>query len=143
MTKIVKAKIFFHKFDIKRIDQEGSWSKPYASFYLKLTMPLSQDGKGIDYLDQALDGNIKGLGNIGNVYKYIGEVDVDKKEPDLAFEKVQNFSKPHPLNDRSMMPGDIVLFPGDGAYFCEKEGWSKLSTEQVSKLIEKTACKID
>jgi hypothetical protein len=113
------AKIFFHKFDSDRIN-EGGWSSPYGDLYLRLT---NYTGDGIKALDEAMDEG---------VYEYVGEIDV--KTQDEAFAKVQNIDIAHPLDNRSMMKGDVVIINGKG-YFCENIGWSKLSSEQVTRLL--------
>ncbi len=118
---IEKAKIFFHKFDLKIFNQEEGWNSPYAQKYLHLTHPLK--GKSIDALDECIDEFI-----------FVGEIQIDS--PYKVFSKLQNAFKSHELNNRSMMVGDIIIFKNKG-YMVEGIGFSELNNEQIKKMLEK------
>jgi hypothetical protein len=115
----VKCDIYFSHFDSDRINQEG-WEGEEGKLYMRITGPFSST-LSIDALDEALD---KGK------YRFVGSLEL--KSPEQAWGIVQNIDEGHPLNDRSMMIGDVVIC-GDVGKMVETTGWSDLSQEQIDK----------
>ncbi len=115
------AKIFYAKFDSKRINAEG-WNSVYGRAVLKLTSPLKSQGEKTIYgVDTAL---------LMGAYQLIGEIDVEDENE--AFARLQNVDEAHELNNRSMSVGDVVMFE-DKAVVCKRMGWSGLSNYQIAE----------
>lgn len=124
----MNCNIYFHHFDIKKIN-EGGWEGKEGKLYLKYIKPLKKKEKSIDSLDTIIEKN---------KLKYIGELNL--KNPEDSMTILQNNEQPHKLNDRSMMNGDIVICENkDGpkiGKLAEFINWSDLNENQIN-LIEK------
>ena len=68
------------------------------------------------------------------IYKYIGEIIVSS--PQRAYENLQNdfYKDGHPLENRSMMVGDIVVSEFGEGFVCASIGYEKLETDVVAAL---------
>jgi len=116
----LKCDIYFSQFDTSEINAKG-WGCEEGDLLLRLTNPLGEDGS-IRALDEALD---KGK------YRFVGSLDLE--DADHAWLVVQNIDERHPLNDRSMMVGDVVICDKKIGKIVEPMGWSDLSQEQINK----------
>ena len=116
--KKMKAKIFFSDFDYNEINASG-WQCEEGKLYLALTDPLNN--RSIDAIDDCLEKK---------KFKYIGEIDA--KNENEVWARIQNVNSSHELNNRSMMVGDIIVFETYGVVV-ESTGFSELSGEQIEK----------
>ena len=118
----MKCHIFFHKFDTAKINQEG-WRGTEGQLYLRLTSPLLPN-QSIDALSDAISHK---------KFKYIGSIFAESHEE--TFMTLQNAFKSHPLNNRSMMTGDIVICDGTGK-IVEPYDWNNLKSDQTQALLQ-------
>lgn len=110
------VKIFFSKFNNNEINKRG-WNSKEGKLYLDLINPL--DGKSIDGLEKALKHG---------KFQFIGEIDA--KNENEAWNRIQNINSGHELNNRSMMVGDVMIF-NDRGCIVESVGFSELTKEQI------------
>lgn len=127
---MVKCKIYFSKFDSKKInapvEEGGGWNGEIGQRCLKLTHPL--EGNCLDGVNDCLEH--------GNFY-FLGEIDAESHNE--VWSRIQNIDSSHELNSRSMMCGDVILLYEDGCWngvVCESIGWSKLNQELVKKFLK-------
>lgn len=113
------AKIYYALFDNEKINREG-WNSDYGILVLSLRNPIGNT--------KAIDG-INNILNI-NAFKCIGEINV--KNEDDAFHKLQNVYNSHELNNRSMSVGDVIIYDNEG-FVVESIGFSKLNKSQLEQ----------
>lgn len=121
-TKTDIIKIYYSYFDRSKINATG-WMGKEGQMKLRLTDPLP--GQNI------LDGVDIAIAN--NKYRYIGNL--YGNNPKHSFVRLQNAFESHPLNNRSMMIGDIAIFEKTG-YVVNNNGWKKLNIKQIKKLLK-------
>lgn len=116
-----KCDVFFSKFDTDKVNADG-WGGKEGKLMLKLTDPLANE-KSIDALDESIEKK---------KFKYIGSIELEK--PEQAFGTLQNGFRDHPLKNRSMMIGDVVICGDKGKIVEHGVKWSDLSNSQIQKL---------
>ena len=113
--------VLFAEFDDDKINAEG-WGGEEGKLDLRLTNPIHEE-KSIDALDEAIEKE---------KFENIGSLELDT--PEQAFGKLQNAFESHPLDNRSMSIGDVVVCGKKGKIVERGFGFSDLSNEQVTKL---------
>lgn len=114
----MKCNIYFTEFtdgDYANLEREG-WGSEIGKLMGNLRF------KPLETVDEALD---KGK------YRMVGTISIEA--PEQAWGKLQNITEEgHPLQDRSMDVGDVVICGKEGR-IVKGIGWGTLSAEQIKK----------